>query len=239
MMTASSSNTSIKKQARDVLSRLYNLQYEETGYYLSPDEFFPIDLNKVISYIMNWELESVSDIGTDSNGQRLRGHCNYDKKLIQIAFEGISPGEKIFTAAHEIGHAVLHTDAHRTSPGSARKRTIRKVDKLITPAQERKMEREANMFASEILMPEKAVRDYFLRVFGREKIWVGSSKAQNIIKDFSQKIQKITSNLKNAKDFSPYFADYKKTRSNPSMREFFGVSRIAMSIRLLELKLIF
>ena len=115
-MTVSKSTSSIKREARNLLSRLYKMYYEETGQYLSPDDFFPVDLNKIISSVIEWDFESVSDIGYDSNSQRLRGYCSYDEKLIRVAFGNMKPGEKFFTTAHEIGHAVLHEHAHRLSP---------------------------------------------------------------------------------------------------------------------------
>ncbi len=149
------------------------------------------------------------------------------------------PGEKMFTIAHEIGHAMLHSNAHRISSGSARKRAIRRVARATSTSEERKMEKEANIFATELLMPEKAVRDCFFRVFGRKDIWLGSMKAQDIIKNFSKNSQKSIFSLQSTKDIVPYFADYKKTAADPSMREFFGVSVTAMSIRLLELNLLY
>ena len=238
-MTASRSNSSIKKQARDVLLGLYRKYYEEMGTYLHPDDFFPVDLHKIVSSVMKWELEIVSDLGCDSFGQKLRGHCNYDEKRILIASDGISPSEKVFTIAHEIGHALLHENPYCISPGSDRKRSIRRVDKIMTTDKERKTEREANIFAAEILMPEKAVQDHFVKIFGRKNLWIGSMKAQKIITDFIKKSKNAGKNLKNAKDLSPFFAEYKEKKSHISLRECFGVSRAAMSRRLLDLGLLY
>ncbi len=238
-MTASRSNSSIKKQARDILLGLYQKYYEESGTYLHPDDFFPVDIQKIISSVMKWELEVVSDIGSDDYGQRLRGHCDYHEKRIRIASDDISSGEKVFTIAHEIGHAVLHENACCIAPGSARKRAIRRVDKVMTTDKYRRMEREADLFAAEILMPEKAVRDHFIKIFGRKELWIGSMKAQKIITGFIKKSKNAGGNLKNAKDFSPFFAEYKEKKSNPSLREFFGVSSAAISRRLLELGLLY
>ena len=238
-MTSSRSNSSIKKQARYLLLGLYRKYYEERGTYLHPDDFFPVDLHKIISSVMKWELEIVSDLGCDSFGQRLRGHCNYDEKRIRIASEGISPGEKVFTVAHEIGHALLHENPYCISPGSARKRSIRRVDNVITPDQERRMEREADLFAAEILMPEKAVHDHFIKVFGRKNLWIGSMKAQKIIAGVLKKSKHSVQRLKSVKDLSPVFAEYKETESDLSLRECFGVSRTAMSRRLLDLGLLY
>jgi Zn-dependent peptidase ImmA (M78 family) len=238
-MAVSKSSVFIKKQAREVLSKLYCVYYDEKGKYLSPDEFFPINLKKIISSVMDWNLESLADIGYDSYGQRLRGHCDYEKKLIRISFQDIKPGEKVFTIAHEIGHALLHTHAPRTSSVSERKRVTPRIAKANSNAQERKMEKEANIFAAELLMPEKAVRDYFFSVFGRKELWLGSMKAQQIIKNIGSTSRTSIFTPQTVKDIAPYFSDYKKTGTDPSMREFFGVSRSAMSLRLLELSLLY
>jgi hypothetical protein len=237
-MTSPGSITSIKKKARDVLSRLYRVYYEETGQYLSPDEFFPVDLGKIISSVMNWEFEGVSDLGPDRYGQRLRGDCDHEEKRIRISVEGMKPGEKAFTIAHEIGHALLHKAIYRPSSSSARKKPIRRIAALTETGYEKKMEREADIFATEIVMPEKAVRDHFFRVFGRHSIWVGSAKAQQVISAFRMKSDTAVKTSTDAEGLAPYFADYRE-KPRVSMRDFFGVSRAAMSLRLRELKLVY
>jgi Zn-dependent peptidase ImmA (M78 family) len=238
-MAVSRTSSVIRKQAREVLSGLYRAYYEENGQYLSPDRFFPIDLKKIISSVMNWELESVAEIGYDRTGQRLKGHCDYENRNIRIAFQDINPDEKTFTIAHEIGHAILHSGAHSDRRGSARKRTTPRMASITLTNEERTMEKEANIFAAELLMPEKAVRGYFFRLFGRKEMWLGSPRAQQIMKGFRKRPQKSPFTLQSTRDIAPYFADYKKTDADPSMREFFGVSRSAMAIRLLELNLIY
>lgn len=238
-MAVSKSSAFIKKQARDVLSKLYRAYYEERGKYLSPEEFFPINLKKIISSVMNWNLENVSDIGYDKYGQRLRGYCDHEKRLIRITFQDMKPGEKVFTIAHEIGHALLHTRDTRTSSVSERKRVSPKIRKATTTSHERTIEKEANIFAAELLMPEKAVRDYFFSVFGRKELWLGSMKAQQIIEKSGKSSRSSIFTPQTAKDVAPYFADYKKNGTTLSLREYFGVSRTAMSLRLLELNLLY
>jgi Zn-dependent peptidase ImmA (M78 family) len=238
-MAVSRSRALIKKQARDVLSNLYRTYYEENGKYLSPDKFFPINLDKIISSVMGWNLEKVSDIGFDSHGHTLKGHCDYENRSIRIAFQGIMPGEKVFTIAHEIGHAMLHTDADRISPIFQRKRVSPRIKNTISTGREIKTEREADIFAAELLMPEKAVRDCFFSIFGTKKIWLGSTKAQQIIRGISNSSQQSILTPQSAKEIAPYFADYRKPGAHPSLREFFGVSKTAMSIRLLELNLLY
>lgn len=55
-----------------------------------------------------------------------------------------------FTAAHELGHAVLHKEKMGRFIADA---TISEADDATT-----EMEREANRFAAELLMPEEVVR---------------------------------------------------------------------------------
>jgi Zn-dependent peptidase ImmA (M78 family) len=58
-----------------------------------------------------------------------------------------------FTIAHEVGHWVCHVvDAARAEPVFCRAADI-------SEDADRKIEREANIFAAELLMPEPAVRE--------------------------------------------------------------------------------
>jgi Zn-dependent peptidase ImmA (M78 family) len=72
-----------------------------------------------------------------------------------------SPGRRRFTIAHEIGHLILHVP---TSEGVFYERPtdIREIDEG-SPGEElpelRKREREANVFARELLMPEPLVNE--------------------------------------------------------------------------------
>ena len=67
-----------------------------------------------------------------------------------------SPGRRRFTLAHEVGHWVCQVLEGKTAPIFCRP-----VD--VTEAADRALEREANVFAAELLMPEELVRDKFAR----------------------------------------------------------------------------
>jgi hypothetical protein len=56
-----------------------------------------------------------------------------------------------FTLAHEVGHWVCHVLEGRVAPAYCRSEDV-------APGAERTLEREANLFAAELLMPEAAVR---------------------------------------------------------------------------------
>jgi Zn-dependent peptidase ImmA (M78 family) len=62
-----------------------------------------------------------------------------------------SPGRRRFTLAHELGHWVCQCLEGRTAPVYCR-------PKDVSAAADRALEREANVFAAELLMPEPAVR---------------------------------------------------------------------------------
>jgi Zn-dependent peptidase ImmA (M78 family) len=64
-----------------------------------------------------------------------------------------SPGRRRFTLAHELGHWICHCLAGRTAPMYCRS------DQVGLPNGEvRQLEREANVFAAELLMPERLIR---------------------------------------------------------------------------------
>jgi Zn-dependent peptidase ImmA (M78 family) len=72
-----------------------------------------------------------------------------------------SPGRRRFTIAHEIGHLVLHVPASKEAFYD-RPTDIREIDES-PPGEElpepRRREREANVFARELLMPEPLVSE--------------------------------------------------------------------------------
>jgi hypothetical protein len=62
-----------------------------------------------------------------------------------------SPGRRRFTVAHELGHWVCQCLEGRTAPVYCRAEDV-------DASTDRTLEREANVFAAELLMPEQAVR---------------------------------------------------------------------------------
>ncbi len=74
-----------------------------------------------------------------------------------------SPGRRRFTVAHELGHWTCQCLEGRTAPVYCR------ADDVGAEA-DRQLEREANVFAAELLMPEQAVRAEFARVSETEQL---------------------------------------------------------------------
>ena len=81
-----------------------------------------------------------------------------------------SPGRRRFTLAHEVGHWVCQVQEGKTAPIYCRP-----VD--VTEAADRALEREANVFAAELLMPEEHLRNEFPRAAAIPELaaWFGVS----------------------------------------------------------------
>lgn len=73
------------------------------------------------------------------------------------------PNRQRFSLAHEIGHFVLHEQQQTSKDGAYVDKAMRlyhRADRLAN--QNAGMEREANLFASELLMPEELLRSKIL-----------------------------------------------------------------------------
>jgi IrrE N-terminal-like domain len=82
-----------------------------------------------------------------------------------------SPGRRRFTIAHEVGHWVCQCLEGRVAPIFCRSTDV-------GVGEGRRLEREANVFAAELLMPEPLVRDEFPRAasVGELADWFGVSE---------------------------------------------------------------
>lgn len=143
----------------------------------------------------------------------------------QLPFE-----TRAFTAAHELGHALLHAGMrmHRDRPldGSQQDRTRRD-----------RTEYEADKFASLFLMPEKLLRTRFRQLFLCEKFIIDEATAFAI--DPSDK-HDLLSGKKTLRERARILASATSYngRHFPSLAEQFNVSVGAMAIRLEELDLL-
>jgi Zn-dependent peptidase ImmA (M78 family) len=90
-------------------------------------------------YVEEVELDAVSGLLYPS------------ERLIHLNANDV-PRRRRFTLAHEVGHWVCQVEEGRGAPVMCR------AEDLV-PDADRSLEREANIFAAELLMPEKAVRE--------------------------------------------------------------------------------
>lgn len=127
----------------------------------------PVPVERVASALLGLFVDEADDLralpGAPGDQGRLSGMLDAEEMVVWVdrGEARRSPGRRRFTIAHEIGHLVLHVPVVREvfydRPGD-----IRELDE--DPAGEelpelRKREREANLFARELLMPEPLVNE--------------------------------------------------------------------------------
>lgn len=134
-----------------------------------------------------------------------------------------------FTTAHELGHAVLHSELvmHRDKPLDGSKQVGRRDEKEI----------QADKFASYFLIPKKQLVEEFKVRFLTEKFIIDDQSAFNLIKEGVSKLRTDSKNLRGLASKLANATRYDST-SFKSLSELFNVSTVAMAIRLEELNLL-
>jgi Zn-dependent peptidase ImmA (M78 family) len=92
-----------------------------------------------------------------------------ERRIVLNAKEPAS--RKRFTLAHELGHWICQVVEGRSAPVFCR-------DSDFAPEVDRAREREANVFAAELLMPVEAVRNAFVHALSARELarWFGVSE---------------------------------------------------------------
>ncbi|HEY6729913.1 MAG TPA: ImmA/IrrE family metallo-endopeptidase [Solirubrobacterales bacterium] len=126
----------------------------------------PVPVERVASSLLGLFIDETDDIralqGAPSDQGRLSGMLDAEEMIVWVDRDEArrSPGRRRFTIAHEIGHLLLHV-ADVQKVFYDRPADIREIDE--SPDEElpelRRREREANVFARELLMPETLVNE--------------------------------------------------------------------------------
>ena len=219
----------IPLRARELQLRLWN-QKRELCRGRSPVE--PVELFDPGMALSLLGFEVITD--------QCLGEMNYDGRRIQVAgtidLKGkvvrISPNltfeELRFTTAHELGHAVLHTDMD----------TLHRDRSLTGPVLRRdRREVQADQYASCFLMPERWVRNRFRQCFGMDRFELTEDTAFGL---GCLNIDKARLRYRSPRDLSQALARSCNFlgQSFDSLSKYFHVSPTAMAIRLNELGLV-
>jgi hypothetical protein len=155
------------------------------------------------------------------------GTLNRVDRIVQISSR-LTEAEKLFTAAHELGHVLLHPDGeqfHRDRPFNP---TVCRRDPI---------EREADSFAAKFLMPPNQVRDYFRQIFLSERFVLNDdtayalgTKSRDAVMHRCRSLRDLSMMLARTVTFAG--------RHTRSLVELFRVTPTAMAIRLEELDLV-
>lgn len=224
------SRSDIETIARDFLERLWRSRQSvfQDGKSVAPimvlDPFVAL---RAIGY----RVELVESLGQHLlEGQlvEVAGTIERCERTIQISRQFPLPVRK-FTAAHELGHALLHDGVglHRD----------RALDGTEGGIRRNRTEREADAFATYFLMPEKQIRVEFGRRF---KAPVFVQNEETVFALTAWDLSKFQATYNNARKLSKLLA--RATRYDGvqfhSLAAQFGVSDEAMSIRLEELSIV-
>jgi hypothetical protein len=181
-----------------------------------------------LSFDEPWELGFSNYAGALQ--VELAGQLDRPNRQISIARK-FSAEIRRFTAAHEIGHFILH-----------RERNLFRESPLTDPAIWRpatRPELEANIFAAELLMPSKILRDLFVRRFPApiDVCKIDDNDAVMLTNGHlmpselrAKPLQEIAEIVANASSFV--------SGDQRTLTDIFGVSRAAMGIQFRDLGLI-
>jgi Zn-dependent peptidase ImmA (M78 family) len=182
-----------------------------------------IVLEKILGYQFGYASLGINQEG--GNAFRIAGQIDNKEKVVVIS-KDIDAEVRNFTAAHELGHALLHREMevlHRDRPldgSGSNTRDVREV--------------QANKFAGYFLMPASTVRAIFQEVFAMEKFVINIDR---VFKVGGGSVEQFTQKHPNLRSLSRFVARYKRGTFQP-LHKIFGVSAEAMAIRLEELALV-
>ena len=191
-----------------------------------------LDPSLAIRYI-GYEYSLADDLGDcwgKGSNSGIAGIIDRLAKRISISRE-FSSDIRRFTAAHELGHAILHegTRMHRDRPidGSIKSHLPRSPIEL-----------EADKFASFFLMPGKLVRERFRMIFGGSAAFVLTDDTAFALDPSNPGA--LIGKCRTTRDLSRVLAkgEQYNGRQFRSLATQFGVSIETMAIRIEELRLV-
>jgi len=221
----------IREKANDLIRKLWQLEKSRRGPALRFRDLLPLEPRQIAIELLSLEYEELEEIGHLSIGPlrvTLAGLLDRDKSLIAVSAR-LSLEIRRFTAAHEIGHFVLH-------PEITSLREDPRTDAALRAPLRSVRGKEADLFAAELLMPERFFNQVFANLWGDDDIDGGQlddDRAYYLTqgKLSARDISKL-SRLERAKLVAREIP--MTTADDLPMAEIFGVSPTAAGIQLLD-----
>jgi IrrE N-terminal-like domain/TIR domain len=193
-----------------------------------------IDPRVIVTKFLGVRYSEPMEIPSSVGHGKIAGFIDREKGEVAVA-QNLKSEVRRFTAAHEIGHWILHpgTKYFRDAPTDGGDRD-----------QERPVEeREADLFAAALLMPEDLVRKQFRRHFGVDTLAdapVNEDLASLLSFGTGKEREIKPSTFKTTRDIAKWAARCfsLRTQGSTSLANLFKVSVGAMAIRLEELRLV-
>lgn len=221
-------------EIEQLVKRLQNTVWEQRGKIWKKDvPESPMQILKpsvILKKIMGYTYLEADTLGVyEVDGDLFEIAGLIDKSQKQVHISKRFPQEtRNFTAAHELGHAILHrqTVLHRDKP----------IDSSVSTSRSRE-ELEADKFATHFLMPTKGVRSIFGGLFDTQNFVINESTAVALN---SGSVNALRARCQNIRGLSRFLAstEYYGGKSFNSLAKIFGVSVETMAIRLEELNLL-
>ena len=233
--------SSVRREARELLIRAWNRRQSIWDGPVTADDIFPLEVRLVAQAVLGVAFEEPEQISSTTPLSKhtvpieTAGFIDRVGNRIVVA-QKFQSDYRRFTAAHEIGHWLLHPNLtyHRDRPLKGYERFI----------QERPTEEyEADVFAAELLMPTKPMQRCFLdrfshvirlsRLTDSTVFWLrgNSPRPPARISDFTSRgTRHLAMLLATCESFEGCHFD--------SIAKRFGVSPTAAAIQLEELQLV-
>lgn len=222
------SHSQIEFQANKLLKELW-LKREHMWGWTPSDPTIVIDPAKGLE-LLGFSITYEEDLGSyfsDSGDVKIAGVINGKTRSVHVSRQ-FPQSTLCFTAAHELGHAVLHDTSnsiHRDKPLNGETLSREQI------------ELEADKFATFFLMPAKLVNSRFMEIFGTESFSLTEDTAFALscsslieVREKHKTLRHLSRLLAGTKSYSG--------RNLYSLADQFHVSIEAMAIRLEELDLI-
>jgi hypothetical protein len=127
----------------------------------------PVPVERIASALLGLYLDEADDLralpGAPADQGRLSGMLDAEEMIVWIDRGEVrrNPGRRRFTIAHEVGHLLLHVPLVHEGfcDRAADIQEIEEDPPASGPPELRRREREANLFARELLMPESLVNE--------------------------------------------------------------------------------
>ncbi|HEX9980156.1 MAG TPA: cyclodeaminase/cyclohydrolase family protein [Flavobacterium sp.] len=182
---------------------------------------------RVFENVFDYDFGEFPILENDDNGSECAGFIDQRERQVVLS-KHYSAEVQNFTAAHELGHALLHnqTVLHRDIPLDGSHRETKSST-----------EKQADKFASYFLMPRKEVEKQFLNLFGTKKLTADGNTAFDLIRNGDSELRK---RFKNRRELAIKIASTEMYAGKPfrSISKQFNVSVTAMARRLEELNLV-
>ena len=221
-------------ELEELVRRLQNtlwLQRDNIWKHNPPEN--PIELlqpDVVLKKVMNYTYFESDTLGVyEHNGElfEIAGLINKNQNLVQIS-RNFPVVIKNFTAAHELGHALLHqqTELHRDRPIDGSVNTPRSLEEM-----------QADKFATYFLMPQRLLKEFFSLIFQMPKFVINEATVLAVRGGSVGVFRRKCHNIRGLARFLAS-ADYYAGKSFKPLSKIFNVSIETMAIRLEELSLL-